>query len=504
MNDIVPMYLPVAVLFLVSFWLCYTIKHEGILGYLFEGNKLSYSVLSNAGTLFSLNAFLVMGIGIGMNYGSIAFLIAVIGGVTALIIARNLVKSREFEKIFFTSQPCETSNFSIIDLASESLGNTTKILHGLIILVFLFLFLILEFALIRLCYSEYFPNSVIKPLLFIFLFMLVCFMYTFLGGFRGILRTDKWQLVIIIGATGLIIYSFYPNTASAISENIHAIYSLKIPKSIPLSLFILKCLGIVIYMICWTIGSADFWIRTICTLKNDQKLAKKSITYSLLLITLCSMIPVFIGVIIGNHCRANPEISTQLPFCIIKYLTIALPAWPKGLLLAVLAAACFTTVDTFVIASTQTYFVLAKAPQTETDRPKLLQPLKSFYVSPLMFQIIVFFATVSLSLFLSRENYFFFFASFIHVVFFIFFIILCSIYFKFKNFYLKNLGPAGIVIALIITYTIILSFCRFFTRNFELVILLDIVSIMAASLILKIIYTLLSRIHSIRQKQITD
>lgn len=479
MNDIVPMYLPVTVLFLVSFWLCYDLrhKHKNILGYLFKGNNLKYSIISNVGTLFSLTVFLVMGVGIGMAYGSIAFLMAVLGGITGLILARMLVKSSLYGKIFFTSQSCETSNFSIIDLVGESLGKTTKILHGLIILAYLFLFLTLEFALIRLCYSEFFPNSIMKPILFIFIFMFVCFMYTFLGGFKGILRTDQWQLVIIIVATGLIICLYYTNTASAISANLHGIASFKIHKPIPWSL--LKCLGIVIYMICWVIGSADFWIRTTCTLENDQELAKKSITISLLIMIFCALIPIFIGVLLGHHYyRARTEVPTLLPFCILEYLTTALPAWPKGLLLAVLAAACFTTVDTFVLASTQTYFVLAKAPQKETDRPRLLQTLKSFYVSPLMFQIIVFFAAISLSLFLTRDNYFVFFASFVHVIFFIFFIILCSVYFK--KFYSKNFGPAGMILAIIMAYVIIVYKLKYWKGNFEYIVFLDAACLMGA------------------------
>ena len=478
MNDIVPMYLPVIVVFLVSLWLCYRIhkKHKGIHGYLFNGNQLKYSVISNAGTLFSLTAFLVMGIGIGMTYGSVAFIISAFGGIMALIIARKLVKSHEYEKIFFTSQSRETSNFSIIDLAGESLGNTTRILHGIIILAYFFLFLILEFALIRLCYSEYFTSSTIQSILFIFVFMFVCFMYTFLGGFRGVLITDQWQLVIIIVATVSIIYLIHPTTASAISANIHGIASFKIHKPIPLSL--LKYLGVVIYMICWTIGSADFWIRTTCTLKNDKKLAKKSITISLLVMTFCSMIPVFIGVLIGTYCSAHATIPTSLPFCILDYLTTNLLAWPKGLLLAALAVACLTTVDTFILASTQTYFVLYKAPQTETDRPRLFQFLKSFYVSPLTFQIIVFFAATSLSLFITRDNYFVFFISFVHVIFFIFFIIMCSVYFK--DFYLKNLGPVGMILAVMMAYVIIVYKLKYWNEHFEYIVFLDAACLMGA------------------------
>jgi len=446
------LYLPSAVLFVISFWICYRERrHGGLVRYLFGGNNWRLALTSNIGSPFSLTMFLFTVVPLGYFYGpSLLLLILLTVLLVALPVALKIISSPGFRELYFQVTVFEKRNFSIVDYVGYSLGNSTKIIFGLITFIFVFLYLLGEFSLIRLAYGLIFPNAPVGSVIFISCFMAICFMYTFLGGFVGILRTDRWQLAYLIVSVFAILH-LHPSIYNSFYDNLNSLYTINLPERVPTQ--VLKHIALSIYMLCWFIGCVDFWARNVCTLQNKLSESLRVVRYSSLALATVGMIMIIVGIQIRSSglvvINGN---EFELPFLVLEQAAIRLSPWAKGFLLAGLSAACFTTIDTLIITFTQTYFALTKRIKQGKDR-------ESSIPNPLYVQIVIFFSATCVSLLVTRANIHLWWNYSVHIIFFLALLIIFAVFFQ--KVYKQYLGPYGIVLTAILTYVVQVCHFRF-------------------------------------------
>jgi len=416
--------------------------------------------------------FLFTVVPLGYIYGAPLIIVAVISFIIAMPLALSIISSPAFERFYFKDDSFDRHNFSIIDFIGFSLGGATKTIFGLVVLIYLFIYLLAEFSLIRLSYSVIFPNAPVSAFIFILGFMSICFMYTFLGGFVGILLTDRWQLIYILLSIFVILH-LNPKLYNILYDNSYSLYAFTANQIRPKE--ICRYIALLIYVISWLIGGVDFWARNVCTLRNKSVESLAIVKYSTAAIVLCGILMLIIGIQIKSVNFINVKADElDLPFLILEKSAIRLSALAKGFLLAGLAAACFTTIDTLIISFTQTYYSLIKD-------IKKANSTKLFFPNPIAVQIILFFAATCTSFCVTRANVNIWFTFFVHLVFILTAILIFGVYFR--KIYTQYLGPGGIVVSLILIYAIQI-FDFLFTRwlcNFEVFIYVPICSLLISS-----------------------
>ncbi len=465
------LYLPSCGLFIISFWICYRVRnHGGLIQYIFGLNDWKLALTSNIGSPFSLTMFLFTAVPLGYIYGAPLIIVLIISLIIVMPLALKIISSPAFERFYFEKEdPFIQRHLSIIDFVGFSLGSATKTIYGLVVLIFLFLFLLAEFSLIRVSYSVIFPNAPVSSFVFISGFMSICFMYTFLGGFIGILKTDRWQLVYILISVFVILH-LHPKLYNILYDHHTSLYTFTEHQGSPAKIF--KYIALLIYLVSWLIGSVDFWARNVCTLKNKSTESLKLVKYSLITIIFSGILMVILGIQIRSSglvvINGN---ESDLPFVVLEQAVLRLNPLSKGFLLAGLAAACFTTIDTLIISFTQTYFTLIKNIKKESHT-------WSFYPNPVTIQIILFFTATCVSFCVTRNNINIWYYYFVHIVFILAAIIIIAVFFK--KIYAQYLGAGGFVVSLILTYVIIVFDFRFthWFRNYILLIYVPVSSLL--------------------------
>jgi Na+/proline symporter len=189
---------------------------------------------------------------------------------------------------------------------------------------------------------------------------LVCFSYVFIGGFRGVLVTDYFQLLVVIAFLGLLVAKFClgPITLSVPSMTTAAI------RWTPRTLVLLH-VGVFVGTFAWVLANVDQWLRTVGTLSPPD--ANKALRIAAVVTFVAAIVPILVGSSALVHGLA-PTVGNEAS------LHLSLALWRTGgttlqfVFVSALTCAALTTLNTYIISIQQLYYEFTVRMVAETHR----------------------------------------------------------------------------------------------------------------------------------------
>ncbi len=289
-------YIEIAVflILVVSFVIAYMAskRNRDIISFLFEGNNWKWGASSNIGSIFSVTIFVGI-FGSAYMAGSISllwFLILIVAGFGTVL---WFLRQDKLQKFFEQKEGRKTNRFSIIEYVGQEYGSKTELAIIPFYIYFILLSLALELAIFQAILNHILPDAPIGSEVLTLFIVLICYMYVSIGGFRGILWTDIFQLAIVSCVVLLFVIGGIQATLSS-GGVVNFGVDVAIKAWGPISLKTILCfiffgLGGVIM---WYPSSADFWIRTAGTIKGVSNV-KRAIWVSFAVLLILILILVF-------------------------------------------------------------------------------------------------------------------------------------------------------------------------------------------------------------------
>jgi hypothetical protein len=176
----------------------------------------------------------------------------------------------------------------------------------------------------------------------------VCFAYVFIGGFRGVLVTDYFQLLVVIAFVGVWLASLVHSGP----------WSVPGPTTSRLHWTTWRILllhtGCFSGALAWTFASVDQWYRTFGTLPVATA-RRVAVTAAA---TLCLMVavPVLAGSSALLRHDVPPAVSNGISLFLVRSMTRSSPAGIRFLFVMALVCAALTTLNTYLITIQQLYY----------------------------------------------------------------------------------------------------------------------------------------------------
>lgn len=176
----------------------------------------------------------------------------------------------------------------------------------------------------------------------------VCFAYVFIGGFRGVLITDYFQLLVVIVFVGVWV-------ASLVHSGPWSIPGPRVSR-LPLSgwpTFLLH-VGCFTGALAWIFAGVDQWYRTFGTLRvaTARRVALTAAS--------CLALTVFVPVLAGSSALMRPDIraaiTNGISLVLVRGMVRNAAPGVQFLLVMALVCAALTTLNTYLITIQQLYF----------------------------------------------------------------------------------------------------------------------------------------------------
>lgn len=202
----------------------------------------------------------------------------------------------------------------------------------------------------------------------------IILVYTLLGGQKSVLKTDSFQVGIILLGVGLLVYYL-----SQYQGNMQDVSIKPFPFNeafTPLDLLVLAGTYATTYLV-----GPDVYSRLFCA--KDGKTAKYAVGLTALL-----MIPVAIGLgyIGAEAVRILPDASGKTQANIILIMKVVMPIWASGLLLAALWSVVMSSADTTLLSAAA---ILSLIRGTKTTRLSRLQKCRIWVIITGLFATLI-------------------------------------------------------------------------------------------------------------------
>lgn len=311
--------------------------------YLFSGNKTFLAMSSNAGSILSITALL--------SWCSIVYikkflliicfdLGVILGYLVFFFLATNIEKRIEM-KIY------DLENKTLSQIVGGFFGRKIVIALDILILFYLFGMCTIEIAVLRFLIASIQGNHpAFVPYFIVLLATFCCAMYVFGGGFQGVLRTDRIQLIIVIIACFILAKSVI------LEKSIKEIWGLFSDRIEPLPWYIWIA-GPLFTAVFFSL-TPDLWVRNLGTLrKRSSRII--ALFGGAAIIILFMFIPAYFAL---SYCHEEHHVSLTIANC------LNLPGVNTILVFLVIASfSCLflTTYDTFSICFAHSCFTLSTA-----------------------------------------------------------------------------------------------------------------------------------------------
>ncbi|MBV8200567.1 MAG: hypothetical protein JOZ15_08080, partial [Acidobacteria bacterium] len=302
--------------YLIALWASRNRVRPRVESYLFSGNTPLLALSSNIGAMFSLTVAFTALISAGYVFGSQLAIPMSLGALCALFVLLRVSRREEVIDFLSTSNSRGWSGgASYLAFLGNYFTGTSYLLYYAFALVVYIALTITEFAVFRVTLAALAPSLDSPEIVLILLMTLfICFSYVFIGGYRGGLITDFFQLLIIIAFLGSIATSFdLRHFVRALPSPFRG----KVLSGFAGELFILY-LGCFVGGFSIAMMSIDQWYRTLGTLPVAH--ARKVLACGLILICVGNMVPI----LIGSHALTLHGLPPNLTNAISTFLLLRL------------------------------------------------------------------------------------------------------------------------------------------------------------------------------------
>lgn len=295
--------------------------------YFIASRNVGYiSLISTVGASFRDGVGVVFWIGTGLTFGY-GGLWLIFGMMTSLFLVAFLgSKLRE--------RAAREGYITISEILSDHLGMVSEFTVSIVILIFSAIYSSIQFFVISNLFQEIFS---ISAQISTFISLIVIAIYILPGGYKSVVRTDVFQLILILG---LAFVPFYLKPSPDDFLNFSTLNSLGSLNSFGL-------FGIGFFSI---FSGAEVWQRVISC--RNKKIIRLGFSFSGLAIFIMTVMLILIGFgsknILGSDIDANQVLfllftSKHLPPAILAYIGVAV------------TAASMSTLDTFTYLFSSTF-----------------------------------------------------------------------------------------------------------------------------------------------------
>jgi hypothetical protein len=178
--------------------------------------------------------------------------------------------------------------------------------------------------------------------------LIVCYAYVFIGGFRGVLITDYFQLMVVFVFVGLWFVSMFSRTHLHIPSptTTHAAFT-------PWT----KCfldVGLFSGAFAWMFASVDQWYRTIGTLSLPA--ARQVLTSAGIALCTFSIVPIMAGAAAVGRTDIPTHVSNGVSMILIADLLMHATTTVRFVFAMALTCAALTTLNTYLMTMQQLYY----------------------------------------------------------------------------------------------------------------------------------------------------
>jgi hypothetical protein len=178
--------------------------------------------------------------------------------------------------------------------------------------------------------------------------LIVCYGYVYIGGFRGVLVTDYFQLMVVFVFVGLWLASMSHRAAFHIPSPIaaHAGFT-ALTRT-------LLYLGVFSGAFAWMFASVDQWYRTIGTLPLQT--ARRVLISSAIALSAFSIVPVLAGAAAVGRPDIPARITNSVSLILIGDLLTHANTTVRFVFAMALTCAALTTLNTYLMTMQQLYY----------------------------------------------------------------------------------------------------------------------------------------------------
>lgn len=312
--------------------------------YLFGGNRAGLATSSNIGSILSIAmvfSFLLVAI---RGWGLMAIFAVLLGLLIGYAFLMHVVSkvhnpdTGEFEPSLLYA------NF--VDRASDE--RSSQFIRSIVIVEY-FCFLTLEFTVLTSFLKGIFPDSTLSSLAIVLLISFLCATYTSTGGYKGILRTDLFQVMVFVAGFIYVIFKMKETTAVLIAENI------SLSNIVPVDP--LQFITAAIIVALFSSSFPDVWIRNVSSLRVSLQSKRTVLTGSFIIMALLLMpytllsLPVLDSV--SEFSREFDTGATVLFYIGLFRESVPLDAMSVWYFVAAFVCIFITTIDTWLIGIMQ-------------------------------------------------------------------------------------------------------------------------------------------------------
>jgi hypothetical protein len=180
--------------------------------------------------------------------------------------------------------------------------------------------------------------------------VIVCYSYVFLGGFRGVLTTDYFQLLVVVAFIALVAAQLVR------AQGLPRIPSMTAAATTwtPVRLVLLH-VGVFIGAFGWGLGNIDQWYRTIGTLPLTTAL--RTLKLAAIITYTIAIAPVLAGSAALAH--LPPAVGNTASLYLLDQLWMDGDSTLKFVLIMALTCAALTTLNTYTISTEQLYYEMS-------------------------------------------------------------------------------------------------------------------------------------------------
>ena len=316
--------------------------------YLFGGNTPLLGLSSSVGAIVSMAIAFTALLSAGFVFGWQILFSIFAGGAGGLWLLFRFAHSPEVKQAREKAQETQHRlGASFLAILADRRGAGFLFFYAVAIAFYLAM-LATELAVLRVFLQFFIPFGDAELVVVLVAILLVCYSYVFLGGFRGVLITDYFQLLVVLAFIGLLAVhlgatpfrgSIPPMTKAAIQWT-------------PMRLVLLHA-GVFFGTFAWGLGNLDQWYRTFGTLSSPA--AEKIIRTAALITFGAAIIPVLFG---------SAALTRGIPSSVGNEASLYLVAelWRDGgatlrfVFIAALTCAALTTLNTYLISIQQLYY----------------------------------------------------------------------------------------------------------------------------------------------------
>ncbi len=345
--SVIPVFVVLLSSFFISLWCAWSNRSPEVAKYLYSGNTPVLALSSCVGTVVSMAISFTALLSAGYTFGWQILFTLTGGSLAGLVAMLRLLKHerlRLLQPAIAQDDHSDGASYLVCFQSGRSLFPYFYIFY----ILFYSAMLTTEVGVLRGFLTSLFHFHTTELVITMFMIVLVCYAYVFIGGFRAVLITDYFQLLVVLAFVGLLLAS----THFGALQNLPPPLAAKIHWT-PWRLVLLH-FGVFSGAFSWTFANIDQWYRTAGTL--PVKTARTILIQTVIIVCALSAIPVLAGSYALTRHATPVGVTNEISLLLVQDLLLSATATVRFTLVMALVCAALTTLNTYIMTIQQLYY----------------------------------------------------------------------------------------------------------------------------------------------------